>query len=360
MNLLYITNGICGVGGLERVLSIKASYLAEKFNFEVTIISLNEENKKPFYEFSSKIYRYNINVNLSSKSYFFQYIKEIREAVKQIQPDIISVCDDGLKGFFLPLILKKPCPVIYERHVSKLIALNGRKETIKDKLIFSLMKIGGRTFDKFVVLTGGNKLEWQGLKNLEMIPNPLSFYPAENSTLNSKKIIGVGKITYQKGYDLLLNVWKLIFEKYPDCSIHIYGGTFDNGKLNQQIEESKIERFEIHPPTNEIENIYSDASIFAFPSRFEGFGMVLTEAMAYGVPCVSFDCPHGPADIITNDKDGFLVSNGDITDFADKLSLLIENDEKRKQMGTEAKKNVKRYLPEVIIARWDELFKSMS
>ena len=102
-----------------------------------------------------------------------------------------------------------------------------------------------------------------------------------------------------------------------------------------------------------------EASIYALSSRFEGFGMVLVEAMICGVPCVSFDCPCGPSDIIKNGEDGFLVENDNIGLFASKLSILIEDANKRKMMGRKAKENVKRYLPEKILSQWDELFKSI-
>ena len=360
MKLLYITNGICGAGGLERVLSIKTSLLIDKYHYDITIVTLNEENKEPFFTFNAKINRVNINVRFNTIFYLFQYINDIRKAVKNIQPDIIIVCDDGLKGFFLPLLLRNKFPMIYERHVSKLISLNGRPETLLDKIVFGIMKNRANSFDRFVVLTDGNKSEWKGLKNIIVIPNPLSFYPIENSILDSRRIICVGKVTYQKGYDRLLEVWKQIYMRFPAWSIHIYGDIYDNGMLNRQIADSRVERFEIHPATKDIEKIYPKASIFAFPSRYEGFGMVLTEAMAFGIPCVSFDCPHGPSDILTHGEDGFLVNNGDISDFAEKISLLIDNVELRKIMGLQAKKNVKRFLPEVIIAHWDELFKSIT
>ena len=113
------------------------------------------------------------------------------------------------------------------------------------------------------------------------------------------------------------------------------------------------------PQKNIIEN-YLESSIYVMSSRFEGFGMVLIEAMACGIPCVSFNCPFGPSDIITNEVDGFLVENGNSKALAEKLNLLIEDTELRMKMGKRAKENAKRFLPEKIMQQWDELFKSVT
>ncbi|HIE46079.1 MAG TPA: hypothetical protein EYP87_07955 [Flavobacteriaceae bacterium] len=102
--LLYITNGINGSGGLERVLSIKASLLATNFNYQVHILVLNNAHKEPFYEFSDKIKFHSINVNGNPIFYFLQYKKGIKNILKKIQPNIISVCDDGLKGMLFPML----------------------------------------------------------------------------------------------------------------------------------------------------------------------------------------------------------------------------------------------------------------
>lgn len=108
MKLLYITNGINGSGGLERVLSIKASGFAEKQGYDVHILGLNQGNEKPFYEFSPKIKFESILVAGNPLQYWKSYIKGIQNVVDEIQPDIISVCDDGLKGFFNSKPLLEP------------------------------------------------------------------------------------------------------------------------------------------------------------------------------------------------------------------------------------------------------------
>lgn len=361
MRILYITNQISGAAGLERVLSIKASYLADKMNYDVHIVTLNQGDNPLFFNFSDKITLHDISLGGN----FFQYIKQyslgLQNIVNNIRPDVISVCDDGLKAFFLPIVLRKPCPMIYERHVSKRIEVKTDSERfldkIKSKIIFKLMEVLAKTYDRFVVLTQGNTAEWN-LKNIAIIPNPLSFYPKRVSTLENKRVIAVGKHTFQKGYDRLLQSWQLVNKSYPDWKLAIYGTIDTNQGLQDLAEQLGIQKsVDFYPPNKDIQNQYLEASIFVLSSRFEGFGMVLIEAMACGVPCVSFDCPHGPKDIINDSQDGFLVQNGDTDMFAARINQLIEDELLRKKMGVNARENVKRFMSENILKHWDELFK---
>ncbi len=155
MKLLYITNGINGAGGLERVLSIKASYLADVMGYEVHILGLNRATENLFYTFSSKIKLHSIPVGGNPISYFKSYCLGLKAITRLINPDIVIVCDDGLKAFFLPTILGKSKPIIYERHVSKNIEIPRNAEILKtliSKLKFKLMDILAPTFTQFVSL----------------------------------------------------------------------------------------------------------------------------------------------------------------------------------------------------------------
>ena len=194
-----------------------------------------------------------------------------------------------------------------------------------------------------------------------VISNPLSFYPEQSSNLESKTVIAVGKQSFQKGFDRLLQSWAQVQEKHPDWNLEIYGKYDASQRLDVLASELNIANsVQFFEPEKNIQAKYLASSIYVMSSRFEGFGMVLTEAMACGVPCVSFDCPCGPSDIIKNNEDGFLVPNGDVKAMATKIIALIENEELRKTMGQKAKVNVKRYLPEVICQQWDKLFKTLT
>lgn len=358
--LLYITNGINGAGGLERVLSIKCSYLADILKYDVTILSLNQSDNNPFYPFSNKIKKVQIPVFGNPIEYILSYKKGIKDTVKAVNPDIILVCDDGLKAFFIPKIIRSKIPIIYERHVSKEIEMNPSFSIFKKwsiRLKWQLMEFLAGSFSKFVVLTNGNLNEWKSLSNLIVLPNPLSFYPQQSSTLQNKKVIAVGKQGFQKGYDRLLAAWQIVSKSNPDWQLEIYGSIhpeFQLAALAKSLNISTTVSF--FEPEKDIQSKYLEASVYVMSSRFEGFGMVLIEAMACGVPCVSFDCNYGPADIMTNNQDGLLVANGDIEALAAALLQLITNDALRTTMGANAKENVKRFFPETVVQQWDNLF----
>jgi glycosyltransferase involved in cell wall biosynthesis len=362
MKLLYITNGITGPGGLERILSLKASSLAENYGYEVNVLSLNELGIKSFYDFSSTIKFHNIEVKGNSLNYFISYTKGMRRKVSEISPDIIIVCDDGLKGFFLPLLLGKPCPMIYERHVSKNIFFNENSRFFAKfftKIKFLLMNFLAKNYDKFIILSEGTREEWK-LDNIMVVPNMISFYPNEAAKLSNKTVVAVGKQSYQKGYDRLLQSWVSVNKKHPDWVLNIYGKSDSSQKLLKLATKLNIkESVFFFEPVKNIDQKYLESSIYVMSSRYEGFPMVLLEAMACGLPCVSFNCPTGPEDIIKNGEDGFLIENNDTEEFALAINFLIENEDQRQIFGNKARRNIERFNSESIMSVWDSLLRSL-
>lgn len=361
--LLYITNGITGAGGLERVLSVRTRLLVEKYGDEIHVLTLNEEGREPFYGFSPGIRIHDVRMEGNPAGRLLAWARGITETVRTVRPDVIAVCDDGFKGFWIPLLLRlflpgKPrrCPVVYERHVSRLIQADGLSSPLLRRMEFSMMQFLGKRFARFVVLTPGSRKEW-GMENVEVIPNPLPFYPETPSSGMEKRLIAVGKICPQKNYGALLRAWKMAHGTFPAWKLDLFGAEKDGGRLRNAIREEGLEdSFRLHPPTREIMREYLASSICAMSSRYEGFGMMLAEAMACGVPCAAFDCPCGPGDIISHGEDGLLAEAGNIPALASALVQLMGNEALRASMAARARENVKRYAAETVTAQWDALF----
>jgi glycosyltransferase involved in cell wall biosynthesis len=360
MKILYIVPKINNGGGVARVLSIKANYLVENFGYEVHILTQNGGNTSLFYLFNDKIALHDVSLIGGKISFFLQYVKALKLALSTIKPDVIIVCDNGLKAYTIPFILKINKPIIFECHGSKYIEEKEQKKyfsATKIKLVFK--EFSANKFAKFIALSSESLKEWN-VKNGVIIPNPLWFEATRFADLKSKKVIIVARHSYEKGLDRMLQIWQYVVLKHPDWKLEIYGKSNENQELQKLAKALGISNnVTFFEPTNNIYDKYLGASIIAMTSRTEGFGMVLVEAMAIGLPCVAYDCPCGPRSIIQNDKNGFLVENGNVDSFVQKMELLIEDENLRLQMGQNAKNSVSKYNLDSIMQQWKLLFESM-
>ena len=199
------------------------------------------------------------------------------------------------------------------------------------------------------------------------INNPVDFSFIEEKLINEtkpesyredfKNVVAVGNLSSRKGFDNLLKVFEKI--KQHKVLLHILGYGKDKELLHQMKSDFGLENVIFHGIQKNPYPFLKFADLFILSSRYEGFGMVLIEAMSFGIPCVSFDCNYGPSDIIKNNEDGFLVKNGDENDFAEKLQLLMKDENLRREKGEKARVNVERFLPENVVKNWDELFKKI-
>jgi len=214
-----------------------------------------------------------------------------------------------------------------------------------------------RKIKKFVVLSYEDKQNWvRDLDNVVVIYNPLDNYPKIQSDCSSKKVIAAGRYVDQKGFDMLIEAWNLIRHKHPEWTLSIYGAG-DKTYYQGIIDKLQLQKFIfLYDAVTDLNSEFLKASIFAFPSRFEGFGMTITEAMSCGLPTVAFSCPCGPKDIITNNVNGILVEPEDIAAFAEKLGFLMENEEVRKKLGKNAYTRSKDFDIEIIASQWHQFF----
>lgn len=351
--ILYITNGISGSGGLERIVTLKSSYFADQYNYNVHIITLNECDKTPFYPMSNKVSVHDIATSSNILQFYKDYYIGIRNYIHKIEPDVIFVADDGLKGVLFPLMFKPMCKVIYERHTTKSIHGKG----FKSKIISKLMDYGSSKFDSFVVLTKSNKKDWPKAKNLIVIPNPTPFICKNVPNINTRnKIVSVGSLSIFKGHDILIKAWGKIAHEFPSYTLHIYGAKKDNyTNLINLIDLHKLsDSVFIHEPVTNIKEKYLESSLCILPSRVEGFGMVLIEAMECGTPCIATKC-EGPLDIINNETDGYLIDVDDINELSNKMYLYLSNVNIQAKMSINSKSKATKFRIDSIISKWNNL-----
>ncbi|MBD8347000.1 glycosyltransferase family 4 protein [Dysgonomonas sp. HGC4] len=364
MKIAYVVHAYTNSAGMERVLAKKSNYLVAQ-GFEVFIITLGEDNAEPFFYFDPKIKIYKLGIPNDTEEYKELYLKKLSACLALIKPDISISTGLGITKYLYEVNdgSKKVLELHFTKYKRKfeLAALDkycvGR--FITNIYSYKRTKVA-RMYDRFVVLTEEDKDSWQNLSNISVIPNPISFIPEDYSSNESKRVIAIGRYTYQKGFDLLISIWAQIHKQHPDWILSIYGSGKKKAKLERQIQQLELEKcIELNTPTKEIALKLVESSIFAMTSRYEGQGLALMEAMACGLPAVAFACKCGPRDIIRNGEDGFIVDTKDYKAFEEKLASLMKDSDLRTKMGKQARQNVLRFSEENIMPKWTKLFNDL-
>lgn len=377
MKIIYCTHSVCNPGGMERVLVNKVTYLVEKLHWDVSIVTTDQKNLPAFYPLPEGVRMTDLGINYSDDNVkhpigkIFGYLlkrrthrKRLTELLMREKADIVVSLYPS-ESSFIPLI-KDGSRKVLELHFCKFFRLQyGRKgllglidrwRTRQDERIV-------RKFDRFVVLTHEDKGYWGNLPNIEVIPNAAKFMGNTSSDLTVHRVIAVGRLDYQKGFDRLLRTWRMIQQtgRYADWHLDIFGqGEWHDWLQGMIVDWQLSDTVCIHRPTERIGEEYVASSIIVMTSHYEGFGMVLVEAMACGVPAIAFDCKCGPKDIIRQGENGLLVRDGDIEGLAQAMQCLMDDEPLRLRMGEEAKKVVDTYSEEAVMSQWTALFESLA
>jgi glycosyltransferase involved in cell wall biosynthesis len=378
MKLAYIYPALNTVGGADRVITEKANYFAEKLGYEVYIITAHQNNAPISFPISPKVKHIDLEVDFTEQykysivkrgiTYFRLlgiYKKRLTELLNRIKVDF-AITTISRDIDFLATINDGSLKIA-EAHVSKKFLRNYHLLAEKNILYKIVSKIWAykmeqslKKFAELVVLTENDAQNWKSIRSSTIICNSSPFTPQIRSTCLNKKIISIGRLTEQKGFDMLIDAWEIVARKHADWTVSVYGEGQWYDMLQEQIKRKNLSNsFKIEKFVTNVIDKYSESSIYVMSSRFEGFGMVLIEAMSCGVPVISFNCPDGPSEIIEQNVDGFLVENGNIEQLAEKINYLIEEDEIRIKMGIQAVHNVDRYSPEKIMQKWVDLFESL-
>lgn len=374
MKIAYCINATYNCGGMEKVLMTKSNYLADILGYDIHIIRVQQNGKNNFFNFSPNITFHDLDVNYNeddNKNIIWKMIcrrkkkkihkKRLNDLLKKLNVDIcISMFDYEFD--ILPSINDRSKKLL-EYHFCKKQKINEEKQIIMKLLQYIRIKIWTniiKKYDSFVVLTEEDKDMWGNISNIKVIPNPLEKLPSTYSNLNNKTIIAIGRLTYQKGFDRLINAWSIIANKYSDWKLIIYGDGIEKDKLQKEIADYNIEKQTyIKPATKNTEDIYLNSSLLIMTSRYEGFGMVLIEALSYGIPVISFDFPCGPKDIIKDLRLGSLVENGNNHALAMEIEKWIVDFNKRINAQYIAISYVKRFELTAIMNIWKKLFQEL-
>lgn len=368
MKLVYITNAINGTTGLQRMISIQTNYFIENYAYKIDIILLEQSKyeSEEFFDFHKNIHRYYLNTKRKSRGGgVLSKMRILNKTLHNSNVDIAVVCVDNIFGLFLPHFINIKCKLVYQRHSPKNIIFNLSTHSFKTKCLEtikkSILRFGGNGYDKFVLLTEDHRNDWKHIKNIFVISNPLIIDTRDaKANLDTKTILAVGRHDPVKGFDMLLKIWVKVVEKHPDWKLKILGKKMTGFDLKSMAKKlDVVDSIEFQDYTKNMREEYLKSTIVSCTSRLEGFPLVMIEAMSFGVPVVSFDCPYGPKAIINNSIDGILVKPNDIDMFTTAIIMLIENDSLRKEFGNNAKINVQRFVPEQIMPQWKSLFESL-
>jgi glycosyltransferase involved in cell wall biosynthesis len=214
--------------------------------------------------------------------------------------------------------------------------------------------------DIHLTLTDADADAWarSGMTNVGSMPNPLMTVPRTLPTLDEKTVVTLRRLSHDKGIDMLLEAWALVGPQYPEWDLKVFGAGPDEAALRAQARELGLDDTRIFQgKTNDIDSALSAASIYALPSREEGFPIAVMEAMAYGLPTVAFDCAPGIRELIDDEvSGGLVVTAGNVPGMAAALERLIKDRDLRVRLGEAGQESVRRFTPEHIIDRWESLF----
>ncbi len=354
---------------MERILTDKANYLAGKV-YDVTIVTTEQKGRPMAFPLHPSIKTLDLAIGYEDNNGGSFVSKLVRHPFKQwkhrrllkkilmeLRPDItISLfCGDER---FLPS-LRDGSKKVLEVHFSRFKRLQyGRNGlwALADRLRSSKDYRMVRRFDRFVCLTNEDYGYWGSPQNGAVIPNFIDKMPAQPSALTGKIVLAVGRYMYQKGFERLIEAWRLLPGGHG-WTLRIVGGGPDGEALKQQAQGLAVE---IAGPSKDMAREYAQAAILALSSRYEGLPMVLLEAQSWGIPLVSFDCKCGPRDVITDGEDGLLVPEGDVSALAGALAKLMESSELRSWMGAAGRRNAARWDKGTIMQQWIRLFQEIS
>lgn len=366
MNILYFIPNIDNKGGIGRIVSDKINYLSSHTDFNLFLCYFGDGNENKAYSYDQKIKIIPLKMPDGHNSVFGRFLKvfklasRVKRVLKENKIDVAVNANAPLLIWLLPLFrLLYKVKIVHEFHFSYEGQMMMDETQFHNKpafrLVRSMRRFALKRYDRTVALNDSDKRKWR-LGNTTTIPNFTTLHPKMQADYSMKSVITVGRLENQKGLERLIDIWNIVNKTKPDWSLDIYG----DGSLRKDLQK-KIDTLDLsdsiilHGNSDNILEAYHKSSIFALTSFYEGFPLVLVEATLCGLPCISFNIT-GTDKIITDNENGYLVPDNDLTSYANKLLKLMDDEDLRKRMGICAEKRSHSFDQDSIMKLWIQLF----
>lgn len=377
LSITYIVGALTAKGGVERILTDKMNALADTDRYAVSVVCVWQDETAPnAYPLSPKVRQVCLASTIKQGqgrsfrkaplAYIWRWLRNewqwkrrVDAVLSQLQTDILIAAAN-----YVPLAFYTfHGPTIIESHCNLAELTKTRTWPSVAKW---LTRFASRRASAVVTLTYDDARQWPWATRLEVIPNFTPLETAGSCNYRSRRVVALGRICEQKGFDLLVDAWKEVAQRHPDWHLDIYGEGDQRNALQRQIADGGLSQaVSLHPFTNDVASAYATAAFYVMSSRYEGFGIVIIEAMRCGLPCVSFDCPSGPSEIIADGCDGYLVPyqglsrEERVANLAKALCRMMESEHLLPVMGLAAQATSQRYTADCIIPMWERLFASL-
>ena len=347
------------VSGCQKVTVSLANNLCE--NYDVSVVSFCKIPDKIDYFIDTRVKRY---------SYGMPSDLRIRKSLKLVFKIKRFIDENKIDVLFVVGLLPAPVITVLRPFLkSKVVFCEHENISGRDKKTVFFKRLACKMSDKVVVLTKQTLEDYLQKTNVSSKKITHIYNYVDDELLqknivcdvNSKKIISVGRLSEEKGFEIAIDVASEVFKKYPDWQWNIYGDGPDREKLNNKIKNMNLENnFFLKGYASDVVEKYREHSIFVLTSQREGFALVLVEAKASALPVVSFNCSSGPSEIVRDGIDGYLVPCYDKNYMVEKICNLIENSELRQNFSNNAKGNIENFSKSKILKKWINLIEEIS
>lgn len=334
--------------GTERVATMLANELVKKHN--ITIINRDTDYNQSAFKLNEKVTVRKFKGNALS------FMLQLKRHVNKSSYNIVCIHNMG-----------RLTPLLTLSTLSKLVvSVEHATLTSRGFWIKNISRLTYLNLDHVIAINSNDEMEFKKLVGENRVtkifnPSPFNYQPSltcneTNESSESKIVIAVGRLSFDKNFTSLITAWHLLGDKTKGWELKIYGDGEEKAKLLNLIKKLECENVGLIANVTDMSTVYKSSQFLVMSSRYEGFGMVLVESLSFSKPVISYNCPHGPSDIIQHKVNGLLVEPNNTKKLSEAIGLLIEDKEFRNKLSKKAGESSRPFDIKLIVKQWEDLF----